>query len=156
MLGCAPSFADIWSCSPGLCKSIHAWLSTLYIQLSWSLTRNVWLDCTTTILHWLQALVLVIVTVAQRMLKSVTCCGHSKSSEQWSLQVVIELNHSSCTCALPLAVFFVKMYARNLDCDGAEKKRTLRFSQTWNLDLLNCGQMFSPTEPLDLWLWSRW
>ena len=101
MLGCAPSFADIWSCPPGLCKSIHAWLSTLCSCLH---------HCTTTILHSLQALVLVIVTVAQRMLKSVTCWGH-KSSEQWSLQVVIELNHSSCTCALPLAVFFVKIYA---------------------------------------------
>ena len=134
-------------------RFMHDWAHYAVVLI---INKKIWLDCTTTILHSLQALVLVIVTVAQRMLKSVTCCGHNKSSEQWSLQVVIELNHSSCTCALPLAVFFVKMYARNLDCDGAEKKRTLRFSQTWNLDLLNCGQMFSPTEPLDLWLWSRW
>ena len=36
-----------------------------------------------------------------------------------------------------------------------KRKKTLRSSQDLNLGLLNAGQMFLPTEPLELWHWSR-
>ena len=36
-----------------------------------------------------------------------------------------------------------------------DEKKTLRSSQDLNLGLLNAGQMLLPTEPLELWHWSR-
>ena len=35
------------------------------------------------------------------------------------------------------------------------RKKTLRSGQDSNLALLNAGQMLLPTEPLELWYWSR-
>ena len=38
--------------------------------------------------------------------------------------------------------------------EGKRKKKGMRFSQDSNLHLLNGGQMFLPSEPLELWQWS--
>ena len=35
-----------------------------------------------------------------------------------------------------------------------EKKKDMKFSQDLNLHLLNVGQMFLTSEPLELWQWS--
>ena len=49
----------------------------------------------------------------------------------------------------------VRVKTEDQECTHNGVKKTLRSSQDLNLSLLNAGQMLLPTEPLELWHWSR-
>ena len=74
------------------------------------------------------------------------CVQASEIYTQWIF------SHGVPTCSQPIPQLFAKLCTHTLCID---EKRTLRSSQDFNMGLLNPGQMLLPTEPLELWHWSK-
>ena len=87
--------------------------------------------------------------------QSLECMSTAKHARHSTMHVDA---HIHCPTSYALSVCGKKELCnsqKSLKRSFCEKEKDVRSSQNSNLGLLNSSQMLLPTEPLELWYWSR-